>query len=315
MPTGKNWFHFIYVQAIFIIQIVSIYYFISLKEIQDNWPIYRCNPMYMPLASNMQENFVYCVQNMQSSFMGYLLQPLTYVTTLLGSLGGDIMVAVNDVREMFNKIRTFMTSIIQSVFGVFLNLVTEFQKITIGIKDLVGKQIGTMVTMMYVMDGSMKTMQSTWNGPPGQLVKALGHCFDPSTLLQLKDGRIVEMQDVNLGDVLEDGSIVNAVMKIHNDGKEKLYCLNESGVNGEPIYVTGSHLILDNNSGKFIYVEDHPAAILERKEVRNPKFFSCLITNTHTMKIGKEIFWDWEDYIIKLSDFRKRMKKSEIFFE
>ena len=129
MPTGKNWLNLIYVHLIFIIQIMAIYYFISLKEIQDNWPLYRCNPMYMPLSKNIQQDFVYCVQNMQSSFMGYLLQPLTYVVTLLSSLGGEFMLIVNNVRNMFNKIRNFISSIIQSVFGVFLNLIIEFQKI------------------------------------------------------------------------------------------------------------------------------------------------------------------------------------------
>ena len=32
-----------------------------------------------------------------------------------------------------------VTATIQSIFGVFLNLVIEFQRITIGIKDLIGK--------------------------------------------------------------------------------------------------------------------------------------------------------------------------------
>ena len=34
MPTGKNWLNLIYVHLIFIIQIMAIYYFISLKENQ-----------------------------------------------------------------------------------------------------------------------------------------------------------------------------------------------------------------------------------------------------------------------------------------
>jgi hypothetical protein len=299
MPTGKNWLNFIYVQVIFVVQILAIYYFISLKQIQDNWPLYRCNPMYMPLSKNIQQDFVYCVQNMQSSFMGYLLQPLTYVTTLLSSLGGEFMVIVNNVREMFNKIRNFITSIIQSVFGVFLNLVIEFQKITIGIKDMIGKMIGIMVTLMYVMDGSVKTMQSTWNGPPGQLVKALGRCFDPSTLIKLKNGTIVKIKDINLGDILEDGSKVTAVMKIDNDSKEELYRFNKAGLDNESIYVTGSHLI--NLNGKFICVKDHPEAILVPETENKLDWFSCLITDTHKIQIGKQVFWDWEDYIIKLS--------------
>lgn len=296
MPTGKNWLNFLYVNIIFIVQVCGIYYFMKLKEIQDNWPVYRCNPMFMPFSDNIQQDFVYCVQNMQSSFMGYLLQPLTYVTTILASLGGEFTEAINNVRSMFNKIRNFVSSIIQNIFGVFLNLVIEFQKVTIGIKDLLGKTIGIMVTLMYVMDGSVKTMQSTWNGPPGQMVQALGHCFDPATPIKLMDGRIVKMKDVNLGDTLEDGGKVLSTMKIANDKKEKLYRFEKSGVNDSNIYVTGSHLIYEK--GKFICVKDHPNAYLENE--KKLKYFSCLITDTHRIKIGKEVFWDWEDYIVKL---------------
>ena len=299
MPTGKNWLNLIYVHLIFIIQIMAIYYFISLKEIQDNWPLYRCNPMYMPLSKNIQQDFVYCVQNMQSSFMGYLLQPLTYVVTLLSSLGGEFMLIVNNVRNMFNKIRNFISSIIQSVFGVFLNLIIEFQKITIGIKDLIGKLIGVMVTMMYIMDGSIKTIKSTWNGPSGQLVRALGHCFHPETLIKLKNGNVLPMKDLNLGDILENGSKVKSVMKIENDNTEKMYKFKKCGVNESDIYVTGTHLIMYKE--KFIEVKNHPNAQFDSNN--QPEYFSCLITSNHNIKIGQEIFWDWEDYIIKLEVF------------
>ncbi len=296
MPTGKNWLNFIYVNIIFIVQICGIYYFIKLKEIQENWPVYRCNPMFMPFSDNIQQDFVYCVQNMQSSFMGYLLQPLTYVTTMLSSLGGEFADAINNIRSMFNKIRTFVSSIVQNIFGVFLNLVIEFQRITIGIKDLVGKTIGIMVTLMYIMDGSVKTMQSTWNGPPGQMVQALGRCFDPTTPIKLLDGSVIEMKDVNLGDTLEDGAKIISVMKIANDKKENIYRFEKSGVNDANIYVTGSHLIYEK--GKFIYVKDHPNACIETE--KKLSYFSCLITDSHRIKIGKEVFWDWEDYIVKL---------------
>jgi len=295
MPTGKNWINFFYINVLFIVQIVSVYYFISLKNIQDDWPKYRCNPMYMVFSNNIQQDFVYCVQNIQSSFMGYLLQPLTYVTTLLSSLGGDFVENINNIREMFNKIRNFVTTIIQNVFGVFLNLVIEFQKITLGIKDMIGKMIGVMVTMTYLMDGSVKTMESAWNGPQGQLVKALGHCFDPFTLIKLKDGTDVCMKDLNLGSILEDGSKVKAVMKIENDKTEKLYRLEKCGENSSTIYVTGTHLI--DYKGAFIHVKDHPDAVLETE--KSLDYYSCLITDTHKIKIGNKIFWDWEDYIIK----------------
>ena len=299
MPSGKNWVNFLYINIAFAIYITGVFYFNQLAQIKAQWPLYRCNPMYMFLADNVEQNFVYCIQTMQSSFMGYLLQPLTFITNSLGSMLGGFMTDIQNIRAMFNKIRTFFSSIIQSVFGVFLNLVIEFQKITIGIIDLIGKTIGIMTTLLYVVDGSIMTMQSTWNGPPGQLVQALGKCFHPETDLKLIDGTIKHMKDIDLGDILEDGSTVESVMKIDNkNSKIPLYKIKNMGVNNSDIYVTGSHLVNDEKLG-FIKVEKYSKA--EKCEDMIIDSFSCLITNTHHIKIGKEVFWDWEDHILKIA--------------
>ena len=144
MPKGVDWLNFIYVNLGFVAQVFVMYYFSAVAEIKNNWPKYRCNPIFMPLSDNIEKDFVYCVQNMQTNFMGYLLQPINYIINSLSAVGGDFSQSLNFIRTMISNIRSFFTSIIQNVFGVFLNLVIEFQKITIGIKDLVGKIIGIL---------------------------------------------------------------------------------------------------------------------------------------------------------------------------
>ena len=178
MPKGIDWINFIYINLGFISQVFAMYLLTGVSEIKKNWPKYRCNPMYMPLSDNIEQDFVYCVQNTQTSFMGYILQPINYILSNLSFVGGEMSDSLNYVRSIVSNIRSFITSIVENIFGVFLNLIIEFQKITISIKDLIGKLIGVMVTVMYVMDGSVKTMQSTWNGPPGQMVRNLsGNCL------------------------------------------------------------------------------------------------------------------------------------------
>jgi len=301
MPSGKNWVNFLYVNLAFAIYIAGVFYYSQIAEIKANWPLYRCNPMYMFLADDIEQNFTYCIQTMQTSFMGTLLAPLTYITGTLGTQLGGFMNDIQNIRAMFNKIRTFFSSIIESVFGVFLNLIIEFQRITIGIKDLIGKTIGIMVSLMYVMDGSIKTMNSTWNGPPGQLVRALGKCFHPFTKLKLKNGNIKCMKDVDLGDILEDGSVIESVLKIDNKKNPIDFYEIPGGVNGENILVTGSHLVFDRTINDFIKVEDYRIA---RKTNITYDWFSCLITNTHKIPIGKELFWDWEDHFVKTKLFK-----------
>ena len=298
MPSGKNWVNFVYVNLAFALYIAGVFYYNQVAEIKANWPLYRCNPLYMPLATDVPNNFIYCIQNMQINFMGYLLEPLTFLTSSINFILSDFLDAINMVRAMFSKIRGFITSIIQSVFGVFLNLVIEFQKITIGIKDLIGKTIGIMTTLMYVIDGSVLTMKSAWNGPPGQLVQALGKCFYPHTIVKLQNGVTKEMKDIDLGDILENGAVVESVLKIDNKKERKpLYVIYKGGVNKENIYVTGSHLVFDKNNNKYVKVCQYSKAV---KSIVETDWFSCLITSNHTIPIGYELFWDWEDHFVKL---------------
>lgn len=301
MPTGQNWLRYIYITLGFVLCGVGVFYVSSLKEIKDNWPLYRCNPMYMPLSDDVEKDFTYCVQNIQTNSMGYLLQPMTFLTATITSVLGEFTTEINDIREMFNKIRNLFSNIVQSIFGVFLNLIIEFQKIIIGIKDLVGKTVGTMATLLFVMDGSIKTMNSVWSGPIGGVVRTLsgngGHCFHPSTLVKLRNGNRIQMADLNLGDVLENGSIVESTMKINNKtNPESLYVLKNKGVDNTDIYVTGSHLIYDKQTNKFIPVKDYPIA---EKTNATCDWFSCLITSDNKIHLGCEIFWDWEDHFVK----------------
>jgi hypothetical protein len=148
---------------------------------------------------------------------------------------------------------------------------------------------------MYLMDGSVKTMNSTWNGPPGQMVRSLGKCFHPFTAIKLKNGSTKSIKNIDLGDVLEDGSIVESVLKIDNKiNKEPFYIIRDADMD---IYVTGSHLIYDASKNTFVKVKDYHKATLSNIRY---DWFSCLITDTHRIPIGTEIFWDWEDHFVKI---------------
>ena len=60
---------------IFLVFIAMYFYNIlavGIKNVQDNWPEYRCNPMVMPFAGTFGhdagQNFTYCIQTMQSDY-------------------------------------------------------------------------------------------------------------------------------------------------------------------------------------------------------------------------------------------------------
>jgi len=272
---------------------------VNVQKIKDNWPVYRCNPAVMPFSSTLgnigpSENFTFCIQNMQSNFMDHLLMPVNYSLSIMGGLAGKFQNALNAIRYMFHFIRTFVQNIVESIYGIFLNILIEFQKVTMGIIDLVGKMTGIMTAMMFMMDGSIKTMKSIWKGPPGGMLRAL--CFHPDTTLTLKNGKQVKMKDINLGDVLKNGSVILGKLILKNtdisDGSiysNKLYEI-DGGEKQETIYVTGTHLVFDGT--KFDYVRNYKHA---KESVVNSKELSCLLTSDNKICIGDHVFWDYDD--------------------
>jgi hypothetical protein len=290
MPTMNNYLNLIYVNLAFIAQITAMMYFKSVLEIKENWPVYRCNPPYWIFSNNIAEDFTYCVQNTQMNMMGHYLQPLNYMISSLTTIGSGMNESINNVRTMFSSVRGFISEIIENVFGVFFNLIIEFQKMIISIKDMVGKMVGIVVTIMYVLDGSIKTMNSAWAGPPGQLVKTIGSCFHPNTSITLANGKYYPIENLPLGAELIDGSKVFAILKIDNPKKEPLYKIKGKDQN---IYVTGEHFVLDQTNKQWKQVKNYSKAELQPDFI--PEYFSCIITTNRRITIDEEIFWDWED--------------------
>jgi len=287
----------IFIILVFVVLYVFNILSVGIKTIEDNWPVYRCEPMIMPFASvfgqDTGDNFTYCIQNMTTGFMDYLMQPLNFNMDLLGSLGSVITDAINDVREFFDYLRNMITDIVGSIFGVFLNILIEVQRLTMNVKDLFGKLIGILMSVVYTIESVPMTFESGWAGAPGQTIRFL--CFEPNTPIQLKNGEIVNMKDIKLNSTLKNGAKVWAVMKINNmeNGKqiENMYKINK-GEENEPIYVTGSHLIYDSSVRDFIKVKELQYSKKTRKKCEE---LACLITSNHTIPIGKWIFHDWED--------------------
>jgi hypothetical protein len=296
MPTGKNWLNFIFINLAFAFYILGIIYVTSVQEIKKNWALYRCNPMYMPLSDNVQADFAHCVQNIQMVTMGEILKPLTSITSGLTDLMSSFTSDLANIGKLIATIKDSMGNIFGVIFGAFIGLLVGFQKISLNLKDMMAKNVGVIAVFVNILDSSFKTMASMWNGTPGGLVRSLGKCFHPETNVQLENGQVVFMKDLNLGDVLVGGSVVEATMKIDNrTDPEQLYVLKGRGVGNADIYVTGSHMIYDEITKKFIKVNEYVTADLTGNQT---DWFSCLITSDHKIQIGSELFWDWEDHLI-----------------
>ena len=171
-------------KSLFIIAIFIGIYLFSLfksefKNIQSDWPKYRCNPAVMPFASSFGhdpgQNFTYCIQAMQTNYMVTLLTPVHYITSVLGSMVQSVMTDINFVRTKIASLVGNLTTIISSIFGIFINMMIEFQRIIMKIKDLFNRTIGIMVSLIYIMSGGMMAGTSIIAGPIGDTLNFVRH--------------------------------------------------------------------------------------------------------------------------------------------
>lgn len=130
------------------------------------------------------------------------------------------------------------------------------------------------------------------------LYSQLQFCFGIDSPIFLSNGNKVNIQDVKLGDVLCDGSIVTntATSEI---GENKVYMMPSSSTD-YPILVSNEHkveLISYDNDGlrekSFIKAETHPDAVKYDNYTHDVLY--CISTNTSRIVINDYVFQDWNE--------------------
>ena len=105
------------------------------------------------------------------------------------------------------------------------------------------------------------------------------------------------MKNINLGDVLENGSTVLATLKIKGNPTNCFYKIFSKKLN-DYIYVTGTHKILSSENLEKTNLDNYIEVQKYKKAIKTDDFdevLSCLITDNHLIPIGEYTFWDWED--------------------
>lgn len=315
MPSGRSLIGFTYVNIMFMVQLSLMVLLSNISNIKKNWPIYRCNPLYMPLSSDIASDFTYCIQNMQSDYFTILIEPLNSVLGNLSNLGGGITSAVTDIGGVIDGIRTFATGLFGSVFGIFGNVGLVAERLGMEVTDVVKRLMATLLVSIYTIItgvysvGSIigigtnlsegKNIESfetmTGSNIIGSMIKVTGgltgRCFSSDTILKLNTKELKKIKDIKLGDILENGSKIIGILILDND--DYFYKCKNKGYNNSSIYITGKHYVKYNNN--FIPVEKHP----EFKKTN--KISSCvynLMTDNNIIDINNIIFWDYNDDIL-----------------
>jgi len=164
----------IFIVSVFIGLYVANILAIGKKNVQDNWALYRCSPMIMPLASmfghDTMKNFGYCIQNMQSNFMAPLLTPSNYSNALSASALGSLNQGSKNSTGMLGSLRGMSGNNIMGMFNIFGNISLLMGIMVNKVKDIMSKLGGVFFATFSLMQGAAYTTESTWNAVPGRLV-------------------------------------------------------------------------------------------------------------------------------------------------
>ena len=145
--------------------------------LKANWPQYRCNPIYMPVAGMVGDdvftNFTKCTMKGFHDYAGFVMDPIMAEFDTVGSTVTEIGGALGDMRTMMSSMRGGFMGIIGSVFGKIQNLMGSIQYTIIRMRTLLSRIMGVMLSFMLIFYTGMQTGESVMNGPIMAVVKAL----------------------------------------------------------------------------------------------------------------------------------------------
>ena len=144
----------------------------SKEAIADDWVNQRCKPQNIPFAGLIthpegttafqytSDNFQYCVQNILTNITGYALEPFQFMITVLTQIFTLLSNAIQQIREIVNRIRNSIKEFTQDVMSRIFNVMIPIQKMFIALMDTFQKIQGVMTGGLYTMLGTYLTLQA-----------------------------------------------------------------------------------------------------------------------------------------------------------
>jgi hypothetical protein len=190
-------------------------------------------------------------------------------------------------------------------FGITQAFLYIGMSLVLAVENFVHFVINVVMIVMYIILGLMilifplilpvfgliiYTCQTIGNSDFGYLTEDVcGElCFDPETKVFLKDGTSKPIGACEIGDILEDGTVVEGVLTV--SGK------NEPIFSLDGIRVSGAHLVWYEEGGDYVPVCQHPSAKIS---FQTCPILICLRTSTRVIPLRgvrrQWTFLDWEE--------------------
>ena len=154
----------------------------QIKNLQENWGSYRCNPAIIPIAGfiapegatmSTSDNMSYCIQSVMATLAPTILQPLTYLQSKTTSMVSNLTDCMYSAREQQVEAQRKSTFTFGSIYSMFANIIVTFNVILIKLVAAQGKSSAIMTTLMHILMTVKLTFESMWAGSPGKIFRTL----------------------------------------------------------------------------------------------------------------------------------------------
>ena len=206
--------------------------------------------------------------------------------------------------DVFNKSQAVLTAGIYTLFGIYYSVKSFFDAfVTLLFTLLIALVILILLLLIFFTPaaapwivifagitiplGLILNFVSEVFGTPSFPSMPTLKCFDKNTKLKLQNGKDVSISDIQIGDILNDGSIIHCHVVLDR-GNEDMYNLNG-------VIVSGTHRLLYKN--KWICVADYPN--IEKISDYNEPFLYCVNTSNKIIKLNGMVFSDWDDILVE----------------
>ncbi len=265
---------------VFIITTALLFGFGNFKEITENFPRYRCNPMIMPFSGafgiNVRENFDFCMTNMFNARAAEIFGPIYGLLAGFTNILKLVVDATQGLRKLFSNFFLGMNRFIRNVRDRIQNLLFTIRLSFVRMNNLMGKVFGTMYSVVWM---GLSGLTAGMNLADTTLFKFIGEfCFAPDTPVRMADGSYKPIAEIVIGDELasvigNNRPIVTSTFLF--DGSQTAM------VRIGDVQISKNHYVL--HDGHWIPAADHPDAVPSESLPR----LVCLNVSGHRFSIGQ----------------------------
>ena len=290
LPSTPPYLSFVILFILAIVIFAAIELGSQISSMRDNWAEIRCQPNVMPFASmfghDTAENFQFCLQQIIQENTKGTTAPFAQGMMGFSSVLGNLMSSANSFRTTLASLAGGIIKIIGEFKARMTALMGRVKLTASRMKAMMYRIYGTMFAVMYMGISAQTGISNFGDTFIFKFIDAF--CFVADTKVVMKHGLERSIKNIRIGDILYDGSMVEAVIQCPS---------NKSGLyNLDGVYVSGGHRVWSYEKNDFISVKDHP----EAKETSiGADILWTLITSSREIPVkgDNEIirFADWEE--------------------